>query len=141
MTDKQQIIQAFRKHCSNNSKENYKFYKDGKKFVTKDNENDVLGTLAKGASVFYAAIHNRRKLLAISALKGIKDYQNSMLDLMMFDSDGDEFTIHHTDTGKCVKGQSEAIRQAGKVFKESLDEMKEILTIAMRIDNDVGYWK
>ena len=141
MTDNKQIIQAFRKHCSNKSQENYKFYKDGKNFVTKDNETDIIGNLAKGESVFYAAIHNRRKLLAISALKGIKDYQNSMLDLMMFDSDGDEFTTHHTETGKSVKGQTEAVRQAGEVFKKSLEELKEILTVAMKIDNDVGYWK
>ena len=141
MTDKHQIIQDFRVFCAKRSAQKYEFYKTGKKFLSKDSDSDIIGTMCKGESVFYAAIHNRRKMESLCAFKQIKEYQNSILDLMMFDSEGDEFEIHYTETGKSVKGQSEAVRQTGKHFKDTIEELKEILTIAMKIDNDVGYWK
>jgi hypothetical protein len=134
-------LKKFRSDCAKRSQQEYDEYKRGKIHRSVDGSVDITGDIAYCASHFYAAIHNRNKMKSLALIKAMKTYQESVLDVMLFQDFPKEYSVINERTGECRKGETEAVRLFGKDSKEAIEEMKEVLMIAMNIDNEFGYWK
>ena len=148
MTDKRimtqhekELLQAFKRECALASQTSYNHHKYGKLMLPNKNSVNVMGNIYKLEAEYYASIHNGKKIESFSYLKQIKDRQNHILNELLFESEDGMFTSVCYKTGKLVKGHTEAVRQAGIVFKKNMSQLKCCMETALMLDNEVGYWK